>query len=311
MPMPTIDLLPSDATYICREDPYADYSRACALVSAAEGQRGMTAAILLRFRRPPLPGATAVERTELVLYPWQGRSRQHHPAFHVYRLTTDFTASLANWERRPAFADFPQVFCPASVCQSDDAIHCDITALAREWFCGGADQLGIALVAEPPTCLMVHSGCSTHPPYLRLRYRMGNNPRSPEERRPDGCAPEHKNHCPDRAPCGYRENIFTLHAHNETVYTPAVDIAQVRNVTFLIQNQGSSAIAAALQISPNGLDWMDDKQNITVPRDSLAAVTPYLFARYIRLGASSLSSGAGAEATVWCQAQMLSCGPLG
>lgn len=302
--MPMIDLMPMDATYISCDHPDADYSQTGVLVAATGWRRGMTEVILLKYPRPSLPMGNAVERVELVLYPWENRGG--HPAFHVYRLKSDFCGSLATWARRPTLANFPQVTQPSSTCAENGAIHSDITCLAMEWLVSADDHCNIALVAQADQCLMVHSACSAHPPCLRLFYCDGQFPDAPEEERcRHECDPAHEQCCARQVLCGYREKVYTLDICTDMAYTPAIDISQARTVTFFIKNCSCSTIEAALQISPDGLDWLDDKQKVAVPPDGLAAITPYLFARHIRAGISSVDPKASGKVRVWYQAQSL------
>lgn len=305
-PMPMIDLMPTDATYISCDHPDADYSRACALVAATGWRRGMTEVILLKYPRTSLPVGAAVERAELVLYPWRNRETERNPAFCIYSIKSDSRGSHTAWDRRLELANFPQASQPASACGKDGSIHCDITSLVEGWLCGGERHCSIAVVADAGECLMVHSACSAHPPCLRLLYCDGQPTKAPkEERRGHECGPAHEQHCAWQMLCGYREKVYTLDICTDTAYTPAVDISQARTVTFFIKNYCCTAIDAALQVSPDSLDWMDDKQGITVSPDGLTAITPYLFARYIRVGVSPARSMASGKVRVWYQAQSL------
>lgn len=303
--MSMIDLVPSDATFICRDDPAADHSRACALVTAAAGRRGITSAILLKFPRPSLAANTVVTQAELVLHPWQSRGAEIHPAFYVYSLETDFCGCLATWQRQPKFGGFPQASQPAATCAKDGALHCDITNLAMDWLSSKESHMGIAIAPQADTCLMLHSACSAHPPCLRL-HCCGNLLQEPpeEERRGQQCGPDSEEDRPRQALCGYREKVYLLDICNATACTKAMDISQARTVTFLIKNCGCTAIGAKLQISPDGQDWMDDRQGVAVSPEGLAAITPYLFARYIRLNISS-ADPKGGKAKVWYQSQSL------
>ncbi len=308
--MPVIDLLPMDATYISRDAPDADYSQACALVAASTRRRGVTEAILLKYAKPSLPAGTVIRQAELVLHPWQHPGLGEVPAFSVYSLRSDFQGPCAAWERRPQLADFPLVTMPASTCGSDGAIHCGIPCQAKGWILSCESSSGIAVVAEADGCLMVYSGRSAHPPLLRLLCSEGSLPEKPEkEEHRKGCGPSSEEGCAGHRPSGYRERVFTLEIDAGTVYTPAVDISQARTVTFFIRNCSCTAIQAALQVSPDGLDWMDERQCVAVPPEGLTAITPYLFARYIRAGVSSFDLNAGGTARVWFQAQLLGCHP--
>ncbi len=84
-------------------------------------------------------------------------------------------------------------------------------------------------------------------------------------------------------------------------FTPAFDVSAAEALTFFVKNRGAQDFEFNIQLSPDGAEFLDDKQICTVGAGELKAITPYLFGRFMR--AKIAASSGGASAAVWIQAR--------
>jgi hypothetical protein len=311
--MPVIDLKTSDATYISCDHPNANYRHSRLLIAANDRQNNITAAILLKFRKPAIPAGYVFKHAALHLNLFHSSPYEDAPSinqFNIYKIQSEFTVQNMDWEHRPKLSAFPCACIRNN--GSDYGINCILTELVTKWFGSHESSLGIAIVARSSRgCLMIDSRNSDYPPILSLHCIISNENHDDHS---DGSTDQ----CPETISydesvgfgaknllCNYTERMCYLYAGNEMQFSPAVDISRVRTLTFFIQNLTESEIEAILQISPNGLDFMDDKQRIRLASGAMSAITPYLFARYARIGVISPVVCENGQVKVWFQAQSL------
>ncbi len=72
-------------------------------------------------------------------------------------------------------------------------------------------------------------------------------------------------------------------------------------ITIFVKNIGYHPIAVRLQNSPNGLDFTDDPQLLSLDAGETGYLIPYIFSKYMRLTAISEE---GSAMRVWAQMQV-------
>lgn len=72
-------------------------------------------------------------------------------------------------------------------------------------------------------------------------------------------------------------------------FSPAVDISATERVTVFMENTGNDAIVFSLAISPDSAAFINDPQSVALQPGETGALTPYLFARYLRVIATGPS----------------------
>lgn len=88
------------------------------------------------------------------------------------------------------------------------------------------------------------------------------------------------------------------------LFSQNVEAANTRRITFFIENTGAANFEANLQISPDGINFINDKQVITLRESgAMEAITPYLFAKYMRVRIRPETAGEFVRARIWCQNQ--------
>lgn len=99
----------------------------------------------------------------------------------------------------------------------------------------------------------------------------------------------------------FSETAETLEILPEVSFSRTIWVQNVRTLTVFVKNTGASAIKAYLQNSPNGSDFVDDKQLLELGEGELGYLVPYIFSKYIRLAVIGCGHG---KARVWFQMQL-------
>jgi hypothetical protein len=81
-------------------------------------------------------------------------------------------------------------------------------------------------------------------------------------------------------------------------------IQNAHTVTVFVKNIGDAPIKAYLQNSPNGADFVNDKQILELEAGDIGFLIPYAFSKYIRLAVTGRRCG---RAQVWVQMQQNCC----
>lgn len=90
--------------------------------------------------------------------------------------------------------------------------------------------------------------------------------------------------------------IITFYNEEETLeisglspsYSSVYDTSQVRIGTFFIKNTGDHSISAGLEISPDGVDFIQDQSGVLIEPGQKIVILPYHFGRYTRVFAHYL-----------------------
>ncbi len=90
---------------------------------------------------------------------------------------------------------------------------------------------------------------------------------------------------------GFCEYAAELRLSQAARYTGPFCTKDAKTITVFIMNTGLSPVTAYLEISPNGVNFMEDPQRLELPCGALGALTPYLFSKYLRVAAIGAPQG--------------------
>lgn len=98
----------------------------------------------------------------------------------------------------------------------------------------------------------------------------------------------------------FREYTAGLSAASGEAATDVFLTYAADSVTVFAKNTGEAPVSVSLQNSPDGLDFVDDPQQLELAAGQTGYLVPYIFSKYIR--ARVQSDGAG-SADIWVQMQ--------
>lgn len=86
---------------------------------------------------------------------------------------------------------------------------------------------------------------------------------------------------------GFCEYMAELRLAQTVRYAGPFCVKNAKTITVFIINTGPSPVTAYLEISPNGVNFMEDPQRLELLPGAMGALTPYLFSKYLRVAAIS------------------------
>lgn len=90
---------------------------------------------------------------------------------------------------------------------------------------------------------------------------------------------------------GFCEYTAELRLAQTVRYAGPFCVKDARTITVFIMNTGPGPVTAYLEISPNGVNFMEDPQRLELPPGAMGALTPYLFSKYLRVAATGALQG--------------------
>lgn len=97
--------------------------------------------------------------------------------------------------------------------------------------------------------------------------------------------------------CEYK---CTMQISSAETYSASFPTQHAREITVFAKNTGETPVVVRLQHSPNGLDYMDDPQQLELSADQTGYLVPYIFSKFTRVAASCAESG---SVQIWFQMQ--------
>lgn len=98
----------------------------------------------------------------------------------------------------------------------------------------------------------------------------------------------------------FQEHIELLQASDGQGFSETLETEQAETVTVFVKNLGSGPLAAFLQNSPDGADFVNDPKLLELESGQIGYLVPYIFSKYIR---AAIQSEGGGTAQIWFQIQ--------
>ncbi len=287
-----------EAVYVSELNPCVNYAHSPIIVVGFSGgfpfKRSVAKPLcfpaenigLLQFTAFDLPPHYEILKARLHLFVCHAHCRAKR--IQIYSNAEPFNGTTVNWITKPDVQPGPI----AALCVEKPRHYaiCDITQFIRENQNKCITTWGFSLMADRENAegVVVFSNQAGFLPYISISYCKKPLPPSPRE---------------------IVENIFCEHiwevaGNDPALFSPSLEVSQARKITFFIENTGIHSFSYNLQISPDGVHFIDDKQTGWLEEaHSMEALTPYLFAKYMRVRIQPALAGESVHARIWCQMQ--------
>jgi len=223
------------------------------------------------------PSRIAQARLRLMLV----RARSRAAILKARANAEAFDPKSVTWMTRPAVRPRPQTDILADASRAGEYLEYDVTPLLPD----NSACFGLTLTAHPGRDnAAAFSIAECAPPILSLSLRD-----DPEPGRGIDIAGV------------FRQHQFHLTGGGQAV-SPPVAMDDAQRITVFAKNTGAEDLAFNLQISPDGEDFLDDPQVVSIAPGQIAPLTPYLFARYLRARVAN-PAGAFVDAALTFQIQ--------
>ncbi len=208
----------------------------------------------------------------------------------VYQNAAPFDAGTVTYRTRPAAAPFPIASVNVTPRNRLNYVTCDMTAFMKDRQ-GMLPGLGFSLMAagHRPGVAAFYAQAREYMPYLEITCGQdAEQPGSPGSGFLENV---------------FRERVFELRGMERALYSPSLNTAGVRTITFFVRNEGDHPLDFHLQFSPDGMVFLDDKQSFRLEAGEMKAAAPYLFGKFMRVCLNPVQDSQYTAARVWCQAQ--------
>lgn len=240
---------------------------------------------LLQFPGFNLPPGCETLNVQLGLFVSSLQCGTRH--IQIYPNNELFTANSVNWMTRPGVEPVP--IADLHVERPGIYVYCDITQFIKENNPLPDNNWGFSLVTveQCRDGMVLFSRQAGFQPYIFINYIKKIFPPCPYE----------------TARNLFRGYFWEIDGNEPILYSPDIEVANARIITFFVENAGTGSFNANLQISPDGINFIDDKQIRSLQAGATEAITPYLFAKYMRVRIQPEIAGQFVNARIWCQIQ--------
>lgn len=229
------------------------------------------------------------------------------PTLQIFKNQQEYNAHTVTFEDRPLIGKEPSATIPLRAQSLPGYVTCDLTALFDSWVYDQNPCYGISLMADGPY-VVIESPKSANPPYVDIRFES-----YPLERTPSRDLLVDLNEIPAALsaptpapprPRDFKEIILTADGEHSPYESRLIDTSHAQEVTLMVKNTGSLPLMAHVNISPNGLDFLQDAPPASIAPGEMALLDPHRFAKYARVYLTSNSEIPLVYAKVFCQMQM-------
>ena len=293
-----------DSVYVSEENPRSNYADSgsidvrCVLSAPASGSaqsrpHPRDTIGLLRFEIPRLPGCE-LTGARLALFVGGTGSQTSH--IRVYPNMEPFDTNAVTWSTRPKIRYTPVADLLVPEKKQGEYVELDVTQMVKSMDAGkGACSFGVTLAMYGRTnnAVAFASHRSEHPPYISVEFSR----KRVTFRR---CPPH-----PEAWKNVFCERNFDVHGMDDLLFSKTIEAARARTITFFVKNMGAGSLDFHLQVSPDGIHFLNDKQTLRLEANEMEALTPYLFAKYMRVCLRPVMARECIHAHIWCQMQTL------
>lgn len=205
----------------------------------------------------------------------------------IYPNREPFNGNTVTWMTRPAVQPGPVATLFVEREKQGYYVPCNITQLIKDGRMGGMPGFGVSLIGNRETGDGVEffSNQSPYPPYVSLQYRKPSDPSR------------------TKVESLFYEQVFEVEGTGDVLFSRTMEVSHVRTVSFFVKNIGVNSFDVNLQISPDKMDFLDDKQICRLGVNEINSLIPYSFAKYMRIRLRPVLSGVPIHARIWCQMQ--------
>jgi len=239
--------------------------------------------LLLYFSMSQVPKDVDIESATLTFY-IKRASSWHKNEITPYVISEEWSPERVTWNTMPLYDRNTYDYTPNS--WQPALYEFDITNIVQNWYNGDLTNFGLIFIGQESidcTYLKVLTDlkhiCSPRVTVTYFKKSCSGSTRFVEEMQElDTC------------------DTFNYALQNDTSLT--------KTVTYMVENTGFSAVTVKLQISPNGLVFADDYKDVIIQPGDITYLTPYIFAKYTRIGIMNINTGDTSSVKVWYQAQI-------
>lgn len=240
--------------------------------------------ILIKFPITSIPSEAAIMQADLKLFMQLAGAGQQPSEITPYALTGSWVESTVTWNNQPLFN--PSIYGSSEKAgYQNSRVTFDITSLVQKWYNNDIPNYGIVLKNSETknftlTNVQTDKFSSTNAPLVEISYALSGS---------GGTI--------------FIEGLEEFYTNSSYSYSITRNTSLIKTLTYFIKNIGLYTVTANIQISPDGVNFIDDPGNVTIAPNSTQPLVPYLFAKYTRIRVKNINALETSRVRVWYQAQ--------
>lgn len=212
------------------------------------------------------------------------RSR-HQNIITPYALTEDWKLNTVTWDNQPSFNS--EIFGESVNVKRVLQYSLDITPIVQKWCNNEISDYGIVL-----------KNCELKSGALVKMNTYKNKPSGPKVE----FFYEHKCQC-EIVPTKFTERIEALDTYSLYRYSIARNTSLTKTVIFFIENQGDNKTICHLQVSPDGVTYINEPAEISLEKSEMKFLVPCIFGKFTRVAARNINSSETSRVKIWYLSQ--------
>lgn len=208
-----------------------------------------------------------------------------------YQLIEEWSINTVNWSNQPGFS---KENCGKSVIiRTKSQYIIEITSIIQNWYNNRNTNYGIVLknkeLYEGNLVMMSTNEDTSCGPKVEICY-------------------ETKSPCKSEYPCeiistkfiSRIEEVCTKGTYN---FSRLINTSLTKTVMYFVENLGVNEIVANLQVSPDGVNFIDEPTKISPTLNKLEFIVPCIFAKFTRVAVKNVNPHETSKVRIWYQAQ--------
>lgn len=243
--------------------------------------------ILFKFPITSLPRNAVILQAKFDITSFSNTMGSPPKKVTPYALTENWSVDTVNWDNQPPY----NTEISGETLNMDKGMQheFDITSIVRKWYNDEIPNYGVILksdeIKDGTYIRLVTNTSKSFGPSVDITYQLKSK-----------CVCE-------VIATEFIEEIEILDANESYIFSIARDTSLTKTVTYFIENLGENSVAANLQISPNGVNFIEDSGSKIIKNNETAILIPYVFAKYTRVRVKTIEKNEKSKIKIWYQAQ--------
>ncbi|SHJ76549.1 DNRLRE domain-containing protein [Paramaledivibacter caminithermalis] len=243
--------------------------------------------ILFKFPITSLPKDAIIIKAKFNITSFSNTMGMPPKKVTPYALTENWLVNTVNWKNQPSFSSD---ICGESLNMGKGTHNeFDITSIVRKWYNNEIPNYGIIIKNDEKkdgryVRLMTTTNTDSGP-IVEIVYKLESK-------------------CICRViPTKFIEGIEEFDTNTSYHFSTIRDTSLTKTITYFIQNLGENSITADLQISPDGINFIEDNKIAMIRKNETIRLIPYVFAKFIRVRVKNINKDETSRVRIWFQAQ--------
>lgn len=207
-----------------------------------------------------------------------------------YALMEDWELESVTWENQPYYN--PKIFGESINVRRRCQCKIKITSMVQKWYKNEISNYGFILkndeIQDKTTSKILVDMDSTYRPIIKISYILKD--------------PEEKELC-EKPADKFIEEVEEFNTSDVFRFSTLKNTSLNSTVTFLVKNIGINTITAHVQVSPDGINYIDEPFQPLIGTTEIKCLVPSIFLKFTRIAVKNVIPNETSRVKIWHQAQ--------